>query len=328
MSRKDLDKIIRDYLSGKHTPEGEELFDAWYASHDDKTSPLDALSNAEKEKIRQEIFAKVKPAHPAQPQKVRKLQAPSGWKSPQRWYRIAAVWAGLLLLSLAWFVYTGHQDETTVIQTAYGEIKTVTLPDGSEVTLNANSTLRHAVAWRDHTNRQVWLDGEAFFSVVHTNDERKFQVHTQHLNVEVLGTEFNVNNRRGDTQVVLHSGKVRLAINDEEATSEVVMTPGELVAYSGTYRSITKKLVNPQRYSAWRDQELMLDNTSLTEIAQALEDYYGFEVVIPEDTLKNIKLTATTTLSLKETEVILTAISEIYGIEVKQEGDRIVFSNP
>jgi len=328
MSRKDLDKIIRDYLSGKHTPEGEELFDAWYASHDDKTSPLDALSKAEQEKIRQEIFAKVKPAPPVQPQKVRKLPEPSGWKSPQHWYRIAAVWAGLLLISIAWFVYTGHQNETTTIRAAYGEIKTVTLPDGSEVTLNANSTLRHAAVWEDNTKRQVWLDGEAFFSVVHTPDDRKFQVHTPHLNVEVLGTEFNVNNRHGDTQVVLHSGKVKLAISHDEATSEVVMAPGELVAYSGAHHSITKKIVNPQRYSAWRNQELILDNTSLAEIAQALEDYYGFEVVIPEDTLKNIKLTATATLSLRETEVILTAISEIYGIEVKQDGDRIVFSHP
>ena len=228
----------------------------------------------------------------------------------------------------AWFVYTGYPDETTVIRTAYGEIKTVTLPDGSEVTLNANSTLRHAAAWEDHTKRQVWLDGEAFFSVVHTPDDRRFQVHTSHMNVEVLGTEFNVNNRRGDTQVVLQSGKVKLAISHDEATSEVLMAPGELVAYSGARHSIIKRIVDPQRYSAWRNQELILDNTSLAEIARALEDYYGFEVVIPEDTLKNIKLTATARLSLKETEVLLTAISEIYGIKVKQEGDRIVFTHP
>lgn len=323
MTQKELDKIIRDYLSGKHSPEGEELFNAWYASHDDTTSPLDALSEVEKEKIRQEIFAKVKTTNPAQPE----------WKSSQRWYRMAAVWVGLLLISIAGYVYLVHQHETTVIQTAYGEIKTFTLPDGSEVTLNANSTLRYAADWEENNHRgsaprQVGLDGEAFFSVVHTPDDHKFEVYTSQLNVEVLGTEFNVNNRRGDTEVVLHSGKVKLAIHNDSATSEVVMAPGELVAYSGKDLSITKKIVNPQHYSAWRGQKLVLNNTSLAEIARALEDYYGFDVVIPDDSLKNIRLTATAKLSLEETEVILTAISEIYGIDVKQEGGRIVFSKP
>ena len=324
MSQKDIDKIIRDYLSGKPSPEGEELFNAWYASHQEETSPLEAMSAAEKEKIRQEIFSKVKGTHPVLSQKTRNLPVR---KPVPNWYRMAAVWIGLLMLGTAYFVYQAQHPEWITYRTDYGEVQNLTLPDGSSVTLNANSQLKYAAAWEENSHREVWLNGEAYFSVVHTVNDQKFLVQTADLNVEVLGTEFNVSNRHGDTEVVLHTGKVKLGLTDNEETQEVVMAPGELVAYSATHRQLTKKLVNPENYTNWRNQELMLNNTSLAEIARVLEDYYGFEVNMPDD-LKDIKLTATATLSLTNTEVILKAISEIYGIEVEQDGKRIKFSNP
>jgi ferric-dicitrate binding protein FerR (iron transport regulator) len=327
MNRKDIDKLIRDYLSGKPSPEGEKLFNAWYASHDDESSPLDAVSETEKEKIRLEIFEKVRAVHPAQPQKARKLPESLGWKSSQRWYGIAAVWIGLMMIPLAYFVYKAQQPEWVTYQTAYGEVENIILPDGSNVTLNANSQIRYAATWEENTHREVWLDGEAYFSVVHTANDQKFLVQTTDLNVEVLGTEFNVNNRRGDTEVVLHTGKVKLDLTYNKETPEVVMQPGELVAYSAANQQITKKIVDPDQYSSWRKQELMLNNTSLTQIARVLEDYYGFEVNIPDD-LKDIKLSATAQLSLKDKDVILTAIAEIYGIKVEKNGNQIIFNNP
>jgi ferric-dicitrate binding protein FerR (iron transport regulator) len=324
MNRKDIDKMIRDYLSGKPSPEGEELFNTWYASHDDETSPLDAVSKTEKDKIRLEIFEKVRAA---QPQKTRKLPEPVGWKSSQRWYGIAAVWIGLMMIGTAWFVYKAQQPAWVTYQTAYGEVENIILPDGSHVTLNANSQLKYTEAWERNTPREVWLEGEAYFSVVHTANDHKFQVQTADLNVEVVGTEFNVNNRRGDTEVVLHIGKVKLDLTHNNETPEVVMEPGELVAYSAANQQITKKIVDPQQYMSWRKQELILNNTSLTQIARVLEDYYGFEVSMPDD-LKDINLSATAQLSLKDTDVILTALAEIYGIKVEKNGNQIIFSNP
>ncbi|MEK6478980.1 FecR domain-containing protein [Catalinimonas sp. 4WD22] len=327
MSQKDLDKIIRDYLSGKPSQEGERLFNAWFdAAPEDKVSPLEGLSSAEKEKLRKEIFAKATAAKSVQ---LSPLQEKTQYVQGSRpWYRMAAVWVGILLLGFATLLYLNSQNNTTTVQTAFGEVKTISLPDGSEVTLNANSSLSYATDWEENPVRQVWLDGEAYFSVVHTQDDRKFEVHASQMNVEVLGTEFNVNNRRGDTEVVLHSGKVKLAVNKEDTSEEIFMEPGELVTFSENTQSLSKQIVNPENYSTWRNQELLLDNTSLAEIARALEDYYGFEVVIPDNELKDISLTATAKLSLKDTEVILSAISEIYGIEVEQKGKQIIFSNP
>lgn len=326
MSPEELDQRIRDYLSGKHSPEGEHLFNAWYKSHADKTSPLAGLNQAEKEQVRREIFAKIKPT--IQSQKITKPSALFILNMPRRWYRWAAVWSGLILLGIASFFYVQYQRETTSVQTVFGEIKTVMLPDGSEVTLNANSSLQYKADWNETPDRQVWLNGEAFFSVVHTSDNRKFQVHTSHLNVEVLGTEFNARSRGDNAEVVLHSGKVKLAFNPGDSTTDVVMKPGELLAYSESDQRITRKVVTPHHYSSWRHHELILNNTSLAEIARALENYYGYEVKIQNKQLKQKKLTATAQLSLQEKDVILKAISEIYGIKVIQDGNKILFRNP
>lgn len=323
---KDLDKIIRDYLAGKDTPEGKKLFDTWYASQTGNTSPLEGLNKAEKEKIRQEIFASVK-RNTSSPEEGKPITLSRKHSLPT-WYRMAAVWAGLLLVSAACFVYFGYWNDTVTVQTVYGEITEVTLPDGSTATLNANSILRYTESWGEDNDREVWLEGEAFFSVVHTRNHQRFRVYASGLGVEVLGTEFNVNNRRGGTEVVLHSGKVKLVVDQDEPGSATVMKPGELASYTESDRRLTKKVVNPQRYSHWRQQELVLDNTSLGEVAQSLEGYYGFDIIIPNDSLRNSKLTATTKLSLKDAELILTTISEIYGIEVQRDGDKITLDYP
>ncbi|WKN42622.1 FecR family protein [Tunicatimonas pelagia] len=323
---RDLDKIIRDYLSGEDTPEGKALFEAWYAAQSEGASPLEGLGDAEKERIRQEILTKAK-----QPLSILKEEKPDNLpKNHQKpiWYRMAAVWGGLLLISIACLLYFRYGSNTVTIQTAYGEISEVGLPDGSTVTLNANSTLRYATDWEEQADREVWLEGEAFFSVAHTLQNQRFRVHASDMNVEVLGTEFNVNTRRGDTEVVLHSGQVKLVIDTNQADSATVMRPGELAAYTESEQRLVKKVVNPQRYSHWRQQELVLDNTSLGEVAQAMEDYYGFTIIIPNDSLKNNRLTATTKLSLKDAELILATISEIYGIEVQRNGNEITLDYP
>ena len=98
---------------------------------------------------------------------------------------IAASLAGLIALG-AGFWMLSQQD--IIYKTAYGETKTVELPDGSKVTLNTNSNIRIKHAWNAEIPREVWLDGEAFFKVSHQGNNQKFVVHTQdNVDVEVLG---------------------------------------------------------------------------------------------------------------------------------------------
>ncbi|MGD1895272.1 MAG: FecR family protein [Cyclobacteriaceae bacterium] len=107
------------------------------------------------------------------------------------WYRAAVVSGLVLTAALVWFLLKA--DSLTEYATDYGEIRTLTLPDSSRVTLNANSAIHYAAKWDVDVAREVWLDGEAYFSVTHTQNDQPFIVHvTDGLRVNVLGTEFNV----------------------------------------------------------------------------------------------------------------------------------------
>src|SRR5688572_19994673 len=88
------------------------------------------------------------------------------------WYSSAA---SILLIAVGSFFWTSPSAGIEY-RTAFGETKTITLPDSSTVILNSNSVLRLKSAWKATTPREVWLDGEAFFSVIHKKNNQPFKV--------------------------------------------------------------------------------------------------------------------------------------------------------
>jgi hypothetical protein len=136
---------------------------------------------------------------------------------------------------------TGHP--LTTHTTHDGEKQKIILPDGSRVFLNSNSTLAYNHDWKDSEKRKVRLSGEAFFQVrekAHQGRKVKFAVMTKNIEVEVVGTEFDVNTRNEQTQVFLNSGRVNLKIPEKQQT--VPMRPGEIMEYDpATGRLISRK---------------------------------------------------------------------------------------
>src|SRR5690606_18604809 len=122
---------------------------------------------------------------------------------------------------VASFLIDMSPDPIQIVRTDYGERKPYLLPDGSYVMLNGNSSLKFT-DWESDGIRQVWLDGEALFDVVHMSDDRPFIVRTAGgVDVNVLGTRFNVKMRKGTAEVLLQKGRVALKFrdsNDEEMT--------------------------------------------------------------------------------------------------------------
>lgn len=210
-----------------------------------------------------------------------------------QWLRKAgAAVVALMLLSLALYFYNSSRHKQ--FRTAYGQVATLVLPDSSVVTLNANSEIRYASDWDADEPREVWLEGEAFFEVNHLHRQgsvkpgERFVVHTGDMDVEVLGTSFNVQKRRGATQVALQTGKVRLAL--EGASSPVVMKPGDVVAYTPANSKLVQWQADPQLASAWRGGLLVFQDTPLAEILTYIEDTYGYQVELKDEDLAQRRL--------------------------------------
>jgi len=189
--------------------------------------------------------------------------------------RAAAVIAGAILLAGGWFLLHHSGNEQFIASTGFGEIKQVTLPDGSKVDLNANSKITY-------TTREVWLEGEALFDVAHHT--KVFVVHTKNLKVTVLGTIFDIRQRRRKTEIVLQSGKIKLSFANGKS-QDIIMTPGQIVSYNDQEERSTTTHTSPEKFSAWKNQRLILQDPKVSDILVYLEDNFGKKIIMEDPEL-------------------------------------------
>ena len=166
-------------------------------------------------------------------------------------------------------------------RTAYGEVKVNSLPDGSEVMVNADSRIRYSSGFTDGKDREVWLSGEAFFHVRKTPSKSRFIVHTLDFDIIVTGTQFNAISREGKASVLLKEGSVLLHTADGE---DLQMRPGDFVEYD--HQHLTKRAVRMDSVTAWKEHNLFFNNTSLKEVAAIIKEQYGVTVRLEGDTIE------------------------------------------
>lgn len=232
-------------------------------------------------------------------------------------YAIAATLVMAMIAGAYLFIRSINQE--VVIATHYGESRTVILPDSTRITLNGNSSVRYLRSGFEGGTRDVWLDGEAFFTVTRTLNNDQFVVHTSELSVKVLGTRFNVRSRRGNTEVVLDEGKVKLDMAGVD--SSLVMKPGELVEFSEV-GTLVRKPVDPDDYSSWRNNRLVFKSATLEEIARILEDTYGFVVILEDEHLKKKSFTGSS--SSDNIHELLDKLGQIFDLEVVKNDNQII----
>lgn len=191
-----------------------------------------------------------------------------------KWWAAAAI---IFLTSLGVWQYFRTSGKLT-IQTAYGETRQNVLPDGSQVMLNANTTLDYK-KWTEGSDREVWVKGEAFFHVKKTAQKTRFIVHTGNFDVVVTGTQFNVINRNNKNNVLLKEGSVIIQHDGQE----LPMKPGDYVEYNN--KGIQKKDINNAPLLAWTEHKFIFENTPMKEVASLVTGFYGIKVTLADEAL-------------------------------------------
>jgi ferric-dicitrate binding protein FerR (iron transport regulator) len=243
--------------------------------------------------------------------------------SNQRYWFMKVAAAALVFCAGVYFYAQYRKSSPVTISTGYGESRTLFLPDSTKVTLNGNSTLRYIKRDFEQKLRQVNLQGQAFFSVTHTSDHQNFKVYTSELQVEVLGTRFDVNSRRGKTKVVLEEGKVRLdAPGKTNAQPGVVMRPGEFAEATQSTQNIQVLKVDAQSYMAWRNNRLEFTAMTLQDIAQILEDSYGYQVRFGRDELRQRRFTGSG--SSEDIPALVDKLARIFDMDATLNGKEII----
>jgi len=250
-----------------------------------------------------------------------------------RLVRVFAVAASLaaIVVGIWWIGARTGTAQYSQIRTGYGEIKSILLPDSSIVTLNANSSIRIPEEWTEASGRQVWLEGEAYFQVQKKPATvAKFVVHTRQVDVEVLGTKFNVNARRQQAVVSLEEGKVRLSVHASEAAvlqkaTPMVLRPGQVVTVDGGQQAKVNDDKDVTAHSGWTHHEFHFENTPLKEIAGMIEDTYGYRMEVADSSMLRVAISGDVRVGNVEEMIKVLEGTSGYTMHIKDKTIYVTF---
>jgi ferric-dicitrate binding protein FerR (iron transport regulator) len=171
-----------------------------------------------------------------------------------------------------------------------GEIRNIVLPDSSHIRLNAGSILIYPQRFIGKT-RTVYLNGEAYFNVAR-NETQPFIVNTTDMEVEVLGTVFNVHSYTDskNSSATLESGKVNVRFKNT-IHQAVTLVPNERVSFDRNSGFIEKQTVKVENVVAWTNGYVVLQSTTIEEIAKIIERRYGVSVYLNSHKYRNERIT-------------------------------------
>ena len=224
----------------------------------------------------------------------------------RKFLRVAAVIA--ILLTGSYFYINSLNEKVT---TGFAERSEVILPDNSELFLNADSRISYSEKNWDN-QRNIKLDGEAFFKVA---KGKKFTVSTEQGTVTVLGTQFNVENRKGIFEVTCYEGLVSVTHNGKEIK---LPAGNSYVVINGKQVTGTPEGTQP----SWMNNESSFESIPLKYVFAELERQ--FDVQVNTENI-NTDLLFTGSFNNTDLNMALKSISTPSQTRYKVEGDNVLF---
>ena len=209
------------------------------------------------------------------------------------------------------------------IKIPYGKTFKITLSDGTVVNMNAGSSLKYPVQFINGHNREVVLEGEAFFDV--TKDKKHpFIVKTRGVDVRVLGTKFNVSSYKEDAEIntVLVEGSVSLS-SAAKSNEKAMLVPGEKGTWNNQKRAIAVEKVDTRIYTEWMSGELVFRKTAFKDIIKKLERSYNVTIENNNKELLDKRFNASFNKDIETIDQVLVAMSKIQDFSYKKEGKLI-----
>ena len=238
--------------------------------------------------------------------------------SVRRWSGALAMAACLLLmisLGSGWQPMRWVDDLGADYVSAPGQVRTVTLADQSQVTLDADSAI--AVDFSRGERHVQLRRGAGFFSVTHTGEP--FVVEAEKGQARVLGTQFEVRLQPHGAQVTVLSGRV--GVTADKQAEQQILSAGQQVAYGeGTAQKL--RAVDSEAQLAWRQGWLNYYKAPLADVVQDLRRYYPGRIVLLNDELAARRVSGS--FPSKDPQAVLSSLQGVMGFEQQAVGHLII----
>ena len=311
--------LLLRYFDGEVTQDEKQKVERWIASSEENkklakqiyylsfaTKTVDTLKRTDARAALKEVRGRMR-----QREQIRWWQ----------WAQHAAAFLAIPLLLSTLYLYfnTDGQEEANLIEvrTNPGMITSTTLPDGTYVTLNSNSTITYPSRF-DGDSREVRLDGEAYFEV--TKDaNHPFKVKTpQKAIIKVYGTQFDVEAYAADKKITatLVEGSIAMAYENKKSTwAEQEILPGQEIVYTAGQQRVKVAQADVEVATSWKDGKLIFRDTPFEEVLRILSKRFGVDFIVKNP--KCLEASFTGMLEKQRLERILEYISVSSSIKFK-----------
>ncbi|HUJ02308.1 MAG TPA: FecR domain-containing protein [Rhizomicrobium sp.] len=293
---------------GAMSPEDQSEFDAWLEESFAHQTAYWRLAEAWNRADRLRVLATTEDAA---------TEAASRWT---RGLRIAAVLGIAAVIGAGALRYL-QVTRTETYTTPIGAREFLTLADGSQITLNTDTSLRITA-----DQRKVWLDkGEAYFQIKH-DARHPFVVMIGERRVTDLGTSFFIRRDYGRIEVALLQGAARFGSKDESRKSEsLLLKPGDEVTATADSMSVSRKAVEDLADAlGWRHGVLVFKHTTLAAAAAEFNRYNRERLVV--DDSETAKLTISGTFPANDLNPFTEVVQSVFRLRVARTGNEVVLS--
>ena len=314
MNKQLLTDLINKFLNNQTTHEENDFLKAYDDSFDKESAP--ELSENQTGKLESEIFQKItsRIQNEREEKIIRQIQ-----------FKTLLMAASIVLaLGIGWLSYTQWNSilntispvEYTELQVPSGKLSKITLADGTQVTLNAGSTLKYPNKFRGAL-REVRLEGEGFFDVTKRTDQ-PFVVRTEKLHIQVLGTSFNIRSYKEDTRMEVSVVTGKVAVDSNEKGQSLLLTPQQKASYTVATGKLEKGECDSTDEIAWQSGILNFRNNSMKEVARVLERKFDIEIQL-DAKMENCNVYAQ--IGNEPVDLTLKALTRLMDAKLKKVND-------
>jgi len=235
---------------------------------------------------------------------------------------LAAVKIAAIVVLLLGIIFTYYRINPKQVEVAsYESIVNQLLPDGSRISLNKNSSIQYPSHFSKR-QREISLVGEAFFEVK-KNASIPFIIHINDVDIEVVGTSFNVNAYPNDerTEVVVKTGIVKVTTHDAN-NKIIVLKAGEKAEFIKKSNSITKLDNNNPNYIGWKTKVYVFEMTKMADVFKTIEKDFNVSITVTDNNFNQCNLFAR--FENNSLEEILTIIKHTFNVNYQIDGRHIV----
>jgi len=241
----------------------------------------------------------------------------------KRMIQLAAVLIPFMFITSALFFnyQPAKEQKDFVVVVKPGNRAEVTLPDQTKVWINSNSKLIYATG--KNNTREVKLIGEAFFKVF-KDKTRPFIVLANNLQVEVLGTSFNIKARQGSDNIETSLVEGSVKLYGADLSQDYYLKPNEKAIYSNSMKSIKIEATDNEVETAWKDNKLKFKSERFIDVIEKLEDWYGVKIKLQYPAIENDLMSGS--FKDESLKTVLETFKIQYHLRYENHGDTIVLT--